>query len=145
MIIQELHTGWKMRKLPAEEWLSAKVPGSVYNDLLLNKKMDDPYWRDNEDKAFALLENDFEYQCTFPVSQKLISQNRVLLRCEGLDTLAELFLNDKPLGKADNMHRIWEFDVTRFLNKEKNDLRVIFRSPVNFVGEIGRASCRERV
>ena len=138
MLVQKLHSNWKMRKLPesTEEkgWLPAKVPGSVYNDLLLNKKMDDPYWRDNEDKAFSLLENDFEYVCEFSVSQKLLGMDGVLLRCEGLDTLAELFLNGAAVGKANNMHRIWEFDVKRQLKRDKNELRIIFRSPVNFVG-----------
>ena len=154
MLIQKLHDNWKMRllpgnsaakgrplakqgqnSLPAGGWLPAKVPGSVYNDLLLNKKMDDPFWRDNEDAAFALLENDFEYTCEFPVSQKLLDMDAVLLRCEGLDTLAEISINGRAVAKADNMHRMWEFDVKEFLKKEKNELRIIFRSPVNFAGE----------
>jgi beta-mannosidase len=107
----------------------------VYNDLLLNKKMEDPYWRDNEDRAFALMEQDYEYETVFKVSAKLLKCDRVVLRCEGLDTLADLFLNGKALGKADNMHRIWEYEVKPNLKGGENTLRVVFRSPVKFVGE----------
>jgi beta-mannosidase len=135
MIVQKLHSNWKMKDVSEKTFLPAKVPGSVYNDLLLNKKTEDPYWRDNEDKAFALLERDYEYETTFKVSAKLRACDRVVLRCEGLDTLAELYLNGQPVGRADNMHRIWEYDIKKNLWKEENTLRILFRSPVKFVGE----------
>ncbi|MDR3166569.1 MAG: glycoside hydrolase family 2 protein [Treponema sp.] len=135
MIVQKLHNNWKMKDVSEKTFLPAKVPGSVYNDLLFNKKMEDPHWRDNEDRAFALLEGDYEYETAFKVSAKLRSCERVLLRCEGLDTLAELYLNGQPVGKADNMHRTWEYDVKKNLRKEQNTLRIVFRSPIKFVGE----------
>ncbi|MDR1352969.1 MAG: glycoside hydrolase family 2 protein [Treponema sp.] len=155
MIIQKLHRNWKMRVIapagtrgntsaPAAAgqknpgWLGAKVPGSVYSDLLANKKMPDPFWRDNEDGALALMENDFEYECSFTVTQALLKADRVVLRCEGLDTLAELYLNGRLAGAADNMHRVWEFDVKDKLKKNKNTLRVLFYSPVKFIREAYR-------
>ncbi|MDR0301161.1 MAG: glycoside hydrolase family 2 protein [Treponema sp.] len=138
MIIQKLHDGWKMRKLKSSAaggYLPAKVPGSVYSDLLQNKQMEDPFWRDNEDKAFALMENDYEYRTEFSVSQSLLNTDRILLRCEGLDTLADIKLNGASVGSADNMHRIWEFDVKKYLKKNKNELTIIFRSPVKFAAD----------
>jgi beta-mannosidase len=107
----------------------------VYNDLLANKKMPDPFWRDNEDGALALMENDFEYECVFTAVRPLFKADRVLLRCRGLDTLAELYLNGSRIGTADNMHRVWEFDVTDKLKKTGNTLRVVFRSPLKFIRE----------
>jgi beta-mannosidase len=124
-----------MRKIPGGPWLPAKVPGSVYNDLLINKKMEDPFYRDNEDKAFALMESDYEYAAVFAVSRKLLAMNRILLRCDGLDTLAEITLNGTAIGKTCNMHRIWEFDVKQYLKKEKNELKIVFRSPVKYAAE----------
>jgi beta-mannosidase len=117
------------------EYLSAKVPGSVYADLLANGKMDDPFWRDNEDAAFVLMENDYEYVSTFTVSDAMLRHDRLLLRCNGLDTLADVYLNDKHVGKAVNMHRIWEFDVKRLLRKDANSLKIVFHSPNKFVRE----------
>jgi beta-mannosidase len=135
MLIQKLHDNWKMKKTTEAEWLPAKVPGSVYNDLLLNKKMEDPFWRDNEDKALPIMENDFEYVCRFTPSTELSECSRVVLRCEGLDTLADLYLNGEILGKADNMHRTWEYEVRDRLKPGENTLRVVFHSPTRFIRE----------
>ncbi|MDR0290107.1 MAG: glycoside hydrolase family 2 protein, partial [Treponema sp.] len=133
MLIQKLHDNWKMRKLNGREWLPAKVPGSVYSDFLLNGQMEDPYWRDNEDKAFALLENDYEYRTEFSVAPKMLAMDRILLRCEGLDTLAKITINNIEIASTNNMHRTWEFDVSGILKKDKNILVIIFNSPINFV------------
>ncbi|MDR0388214.1 MAG: glycoside hydrolase family 2 protein, partial [Treponema sp.] len=126
-----------MRKhTPTEaDWLPAKVPGSVYNDLILNNKMDDPFWRDNENKALALMEDDYEYRCTFTPEKALLESGAVLLRCEGLDTLAEAYVNGVFLGRANNMHRTWEFDVTGIITAGENTLCIIFRSPTRFIRE----------
>ena len=57
---------WKMRIVKndgaSEDFISATVPGSVYSDLLKAGKMEDPYWRDNENEALELMKNDFEYR-----------------------------------------------------------------------------------
>jgi beta-mannosidase len=135
MIVQKLHNNWKMKKVTeaASAFLPAKVPGSVYSDLLANKKMEDPFWRDNEDKSFVLMENDFEYVNSFTAGQRLVNSGNVLLRCDGLDTLADVYLNGALVGKTENMHRIWEFDVKKQLKLDGNTLRIVFHSPNKFV------------
>jgi beta-mannosidase len=133
MIEQALHENWRMRKVSEKDWFPAKVPGSVYSDLLACGKMDDPYWRDNEDKVFALMENDWEYTTNFNVDPKILECARIILRFEGLDTLADVFLNNSLLGKADNMHRIWEFEAAKKIQKGENSLKVVFHSPNKFV------------
>jgi beta-mannosidase len=131
-----------MKKTTDTEYLPARVPGSVYTDLLLNKKMEDPFWRDNEDHALALMENDFEYVSCFTVSAELLGSSRVVLRCEGVDTLADLYLNGEFLGRAENMHRTWEYDVKDRLRVQgqENSLRVVFHSPTRFIREAYRKS-----
>ncbi|MDR1617492.1 MAG: hypothetical protein LBS06_00405 [Treponema sp.] len=132
MIDQLLHDNWKMRRIGEKKYLPAKVPGSVYHDLLVNKKMEDPFWRDNEDRAFALMEHDWEYVCVFRPDPAVLAGSRVLLHCDGLDTLADLYLNGALIGTANNMHRIWEFDVKKMLRGGENSLRIVFHSPVKF-------------
>ena len=53
--ILPLSSGWEMRPVSETAWLPATVPGTVYGDLLANGKMPDPFYRDNEDIAFALM------------------------------------------------------------------------------------------
>ena len=64
MITQTLHQNWTL-DMPGMGKLPAAVPGSVYADLLAAGKLEDPFWRDNEDKALALMENDFLYTESF--------------------------------------------------------------------------------
>ncbi|MDR0759526.1 MAG: glycoside hydrolase family 2 protein [Treponema sp.] len=135
MIVQKLHENWNLRRAGDREDIPAKVPGSVYHDLLLNKKMEDPFWRDNEDGAFALMEHDWEYECVFTPDPAVLAGSRTLLRCDGLDTLADLYLNGVPIGTANNMHRIWEFEVKRALREGENRLRIVFHSPTKFCRE----------
>ena len=56
---------WKMRIAGEDIVYPAFVPGSVYNDLILAGRLEDPYYRDNEDAALALMKNDFIYTGTF--------------------------------------------------------------------------------
>ena len=113
----------------------AQVPGSVYHDLLCAKLIPDPFYRDNETEALKLMEHDFVYTRAFTAEASLLSCDAVLLRCEGLDTLAEIFLNGFSLGCADNMHRIWEFDVKPLLQEGENQITVRFSSPTRYIRE----------
>lgn len=131
MLIKKLHEGWTMVSSYLHEAIPASVPGSVYENLLKAGHMEDPFYRDNEDKALKIMEEDFEYHLTFN-AEEFLSMDKVLLRCEGLDTLAELELNNSKFT-ADNMHRIWEYDITSCLKHEDNKLKIKFKSPTKYI------------
>ena len=111
----------------------ATVPGSVYHDLLTAGRIDDPFWRDNETEALKLMDHAFVYSRIFDVPAAALSCDRVLLRCEGLDTLAEITINGRPAGRADNMHRIWEYDVKDLLRAGENAIEVRFSSHTRYI------------
>ncbi len=149
MIRLELNENWKMRALPEtetsissareEEYIPAVVPGSVYTDLLREGKMEDPFWKDNEDKALRLMDQDYEYVTEFDCPEELLSCKRVLLHFDGVDTIADVYLNGMLLGSPCNMHRIWEYELKGrngdILRKESNELRVVFSSPTKYIAE----------
>ena len=141
MVKQTLHNGWKMREAGASLWYPASVPGSVYADLLAAGAMEDPYWKANEEAALRRMDQDYEYRTTFSVSREMLQQEKVLMRFDGLDTLADIYLNGEILGSANNMHRYWEFDVTRILHEEENELVVLFHSPTRYIKKAYEA-CR---
>ena len=128
-----LNGDWTLQVSDWDHSVRARVPGSVYHDLLTAGEMPDPFWRDNEDRALKLMAHDFCYSRAFEVPEKLLACDRVLLRCEGLDTLAEVSVNGVAVGSADNMHRTWEYDVKRALRPGENTVCVIFRSPTRFI------------
>ena len=135
MITAEIHSGWQMRQAGWEEFLPASVPGSVYHDLMQNGKMDDPFWRDNFPKALKRMDHDYEYKTEFVADKALLKSDAVLLRFEGIDTVADIFLNGEKLGHTENMHRTFEFEVKDLLKEEGNELRVLLHSPTRFIKE----------
>ena len=135
MITAEIHSGWQMRQAGWEEFLPASVPGSVYHDLMQNGKLDDPFWRDNFPKALKRMDHDYEYKTEFAADKALLKSDAVLLRFEGIDTVADVFLNGEKLGHTENMHRTFEFEVKDLLKEEGNELRVLLHSPTRFIKE----------
>ena len=140
MIKQILDKNWRLRR-QGEADQPAVVPGTVYTDLLRNGSMEDPFWKDNEIRALPLMEDDYEYEVSFDPDEELFAQDRILLRFDGVDTIADFYINQEWIGKADNMHRIWEFDVTDALREKGNILRVVLHSPLRFIRE-EFAKCR---
>ncbi|WP_438445311.1 beta-mannosidase [Gorillibacterium sp. sgz5001074] len=132
MIKLDLGGAWSMRRIGDSDWLDAAVPGSVYADLLRAGRMEDPFYRDNEDAALALCDEDYEYIRTFEAEPDMLAADRLLLRCEGLDTLAELYLNGTHVASTDNMHRTYEWEVRHLLQSGSNELRIILRSPTRY-------------
>lgn len=118
-----------------EEEIPAKVPGSVYGTLMEEGRIPDVYYRDNELQATRLMENDFEYSRRFLLGDDQEDADAVLLRFEGIDTLADIYVNGHQVGTAYNMHRTWEFDVSGILRGGENTLRVVLHSPVRYIRE----------
>ncbi len=128
-----LHSGWTVK---GEDWtdaVKASVPGDLYSDLLAACRMEDPYFRDNELAALKLMEKDYEYRTVFAVPDEMLRRQYRKLRFEGLDTLADLYLNGFHLGSVNNMHRIWEFDAGELLHSADNELRIVFHSPTEYI------------
>ncbi|MBK9928067.1 MAG: glycoside hydrolase family 2 protein [Anaerolineales bacterium] len=129
---QSLAGQWTFRQLDTNEWMPATVPGGVHTDLLALGKIPDPFIGDNEKQVQWIANADWEYKTTFKVSSDVLKEEKQFLVCDGLDTLAEVSLNGKLLGKTDNMYRQWTWGVTSAF-KETNELSIIFRGPVAYV------------
>ncbi len=125
---------WKMKIIGEDNYYPACVPGSVYSDLLNAGRLDDPYYRDNEMNALKLMDNDFEYIGTFDTDVKDIEDNdEIVLRFNGIDTIADVYLNGSEILRADNMHRTWDVKVKDLLKENSNELKVIFHSPTRYI------------
>ena len=129
-----LQDGWRFAEAKSSEWTPVSVPGTVLSGLLEAGKMEDPYYRENEYAARELLAKDYVFETDFSVSDELLNRKHCVLVCEGLDTLADVYVNEKLIGKADNMHRTWRFDCKDALQKE-NHLRIYFHSALTYIRE----------
>lgn len=140
---QVLDSGWQVRLAPGQaqarqhpkavQWLPAKVPGAVQSDLIAAGLVPDPFLRDNEAQIQWVGLSDWQYRGEFEADAALLARQHVELVFQGLDTLAEVKLNGKPLLEADNMFRRWSADVKPLLKRGRNQLEITFRSPVEAI------------
>lgn len=128
-----LNGSWKLAVAGTQDWMEATVPGSVMCELLKNGKMEDPYYRDNEKIAQKWMEKDYEYLRDFNVTENLLGHDRIILRCFGLDTIADIFLNGEKIAAVNDMHRTYEFDVKDYLKAGENQIRIRFYSALVYV------------
>lgn len=124
---------WQMKQ--GNDSFPCSVPAGIVSVLMEHGQMENPYWRDNEKKAAEFLEKDYVFACSFLAGEEMLCHDCVVLCCEGLDTLAEVELNGVLLGKTDNMHRSWRFDVGGVMQKGENQLRISFQSASKYVKE----------
>ena len=131
-----LNSGWEFRALNAADhpevsgWHAAQVPGVVQTDLLAAHLIPDPFYGDNESRLQWIGLTDWEYRTTFQVDAATLQHEHVDLVFGGLDTVAEVFLNEQPLLTADNMFRRWRDEARSLIKPGANTLRIVFRSPI---------------
>lgn len=113
----------------------ASVPGCVHTDLLRAGIIADPWYRDQEQAMHWVWQRDWCYRRTFEVDAEFLAAPHVCLHCAGLDTLAEVFINDTSVGRTNNMFHPWEFDVRDQLRLGRNSVVVVFTSPVKYLQE----------
>jgi len=131
-----LDTKWEFRALSGtdradvKDWHPAQVPGVVQTDLLRNGLIPDPFYQDNDTRLQWIGLADWEYRTTIQADAATMSHEHVDLVFEGLDTFAQVFVNDKEILRSDNMFRQWRVPLKGVLKAGPNALRVVFHSPV---------------
>ena len=126
---QYIHDNWSLRDSSIKSVLPAKVPGCLHTDLISAGIVQDIFYRDNNDK-YQWIEN-----CS-PVYETVFDAEiakDVKLKFDGLDTYANVYLNNIHLGETHNMFIPHSFDVSGILKSKDNHLRVEFFSPVKMV------------
>lgn len=124
---------WQFRESGKSDWFPATVPGCVNTDLLENNLIPDPFYRDNEKKLQWIEKKDWEYKTEFSLAPDDLNQKNIDLLFEGLDTFADIYLNDHLILKTNNMFRKWRISCGHFVQPGKNSLRILFRSPIHQV------------
>ncbi|CAL8069239.1 unnamed protein product [Orchesella dallaii] len=111
----------------------AGVPGGIYSDLEESNVLGSAVYHeynDMENKWVGRL--DWTFTRDFVVSPEVNEKSEIVLVCEGLDTVAEVFINDVSVGNSENMFARYVFDVKSAVKEGQNTIRVAFRSPVEY-------------
>jgi len=125
-----LSGAWEFRNRGEGAWRQGTVPGCVHTDLLALGEIPDPFVRDQDLRVGWVAERAWTYRTRFVLPPKLQREERLFLVADGVDTLANVELNGRMLGRVDNQYRRWEWEIGRHLEDEENVLVVHFDSPV---------------
>ncbi|GAA1765073.1 glycoside hydrolase family 2 protein [Agromyces humatus] len=115
---------WELRDLPigtgdpavlsadaGDDWIPAVIPGGVHESLIAAGRLVAPLGGDHLDEARWVEHRDWWYRARF-IAPDAGPEASVVLVAEGLDTVADLWLDGRPLGGHRNQFRPAKFDVT---------------------------------
>lgn len=128
-----LNENWELQANSHNQHLSVSIPASVVHTYLEEGVIEDPFYRDNEEKGLVVAANDYLFLKTFNVEEELLNEEYLALVFHGIDTIADIFLNGEKILSVDNMHRSYEVDVKHLLKQENNQLEVKLYSPLNYI------------
>lgn len=123
---QTVHEGWTF-SYQAKSY-RATVPGCIHTDLLSNNLIQYPFYRTTDSALEWIDKTDWVYENVFDASAELWNKDEKELIFYGLDTYAEVYLNDSLVLVADNMFRTWRVNCKSILRLKGNHLRIKFSS-----------------
>ena len=101
-----LEAKWEFRAISKtdraefQDWHPAQVPGVVQTDLLKDGLIPDPFYQDNDTRLQWIGLTDWEYRTTFQADAATLAHDHVDLVFEGLDTYADVYVNDQVVLHA---------------------------------------------
>lgn len=130
MITTEINTNWVFNEVNGTHTGKAVVPGTIHTDLLTNGFIEDPFYRVNEKQQQWIDKKDWEYNTVFSISKEEIEKDNIVLDFKGLDTYADVYVNDSLVLEANNMFREWEVNIKPLAKLGDNTLKVLLHSPI---------------
>ena len=121
---------WEFKQVGKGEWMSAKVPGTVHQDLIDHDLLPDPFYGLNENKVQWVENEDWAYRTSFNITDNEMNYQGAILNFEGVDTYADIYLNGALIKRTDNMFVGYTIPVKGFLRKGENNLQILFHSPI---------------
>jgi beta-mannosidase len=117
-------------------------PFSILSALVESGEIQHPYYSGIESEARDLLYNDCVVHANFALEKDLLEKKHIYILFEGIDTVSNISLNGRFLGRTENMHRIYTYDVREFLREDENTLDINIFSPIKYVME---RQCKNKV
>jgi beta-mannosidase len=126
--ILSLNGTWQMHQQGSQKIYNSEVPGVVHLDLIDNKVIADPFYATWEEKVQWVSDTGWVYEKYFELDRTFFRNRNIQLVCEGLDTYANVYLNDSLIITADNMFKTWYANIKQILYVGYNKIRIEFPS-----------------
>ena len=117
---------------PTYKNIKATMPGSVLSALLENNLIKDPYYRMNEYETKKISFEDFDFERDFILSKDQLKQDNFLC-FDGIDTIADIYINDKFIFRNNDMHIGQKIMLSKDILKKHNHIKIHFTSPYQYV------------
>ena len=128
--VLKLDSNWTFHKAKKNKTYPAKVPGSIYADLYRNQLIPNPYFGGNEKQLQWIETESWVYECRFSLSNKELQSQNIRLNLDGIDTYANIYLNDSLILKTQSMFLAYHKEIKNLL-KENNILRIEILPPLS--------------
>jgi beta-mannosidase len=109
----------------ADGWIEATVPGDVHVDLIAAGKIPEPLVGLNSIQCEWIEERSWWYKRTFATESEWLAADVVELELNGLDCMADVFLNGSYLGRHPSAFRPFICDVKELLRLEEENVLVV--------------------
>ena len=126
-----VETNWYFSKGGDTSRHPASVPGVIHQDLVKNGWIEHPYTDNNEVVTEWVERENWVYSGYLNVDLEMLENDHLELTFHGLDTYADIYINDTLRLSTDNMFRTWKLDVRPFIKEGGNPIRIAFISPIN--------------
>ncbi|XP_071598688.1 beta-mannosidase isoform X2 [Heliangelus exortis] len=135
--VQSLRGKWRLWNGNGSVVLGGEVPGCVHTALQRQGLIQDPYYRFNDVMYRWISLDNWTYSRTFNTPFDIRKWQKVNLVFEGVDTVAQIRMNNITLGRTDNMFIRYSFDISSLI-REVNVVEVHFLSAISYAAEQSR-------
>ncbi|MBI9055697.1 MAG: glycoside hydrolase family 2 protein [Bacteroidales bacterium] len=125
--IINLNDHWEFSSNAYNQSYPANIPGSIHTDLFQNQLISDPFQGQNENQLQWIDTMEWVYQRVFSKPKNLNPDDQIEIIFKGLDTYADIYLNDSLLLSTNNMFNPWKIKIKAPSLKKKNILKVLFK------------------
>lgn len=117
-----LSNGWSFKQTDDQSkdaWMPvSRIPSAVHQDLIDNKKLEDPFLGFNEIKAEWVGEEKWTYKTSISRPQEAAFDATIVLSFDGLDTFADIKIDGVTVHQSDNMFLPHRIDITNHLDDD---------------------------
>ena len=128
---------WKMT-YDSYKGLDCTAPCSMYSVLLENGLIPDPFYGLNELELTKLSDKGCTFETELMLDEATRKREHIELVFLGLDTICDIYLNDKHLAQVKNMHRRYILDIKEYICVGKNTIRLEFSSPTKYFEKMNK-------
>lgn len=131
----DLKEKWIIKSVSGLETYKTNIPGSLVSALLNAKKIENPYYRDNETNILSYLHQDCIFTKEFNIDKNELGLLNYLV-IKGIDGAAKIYLNDRLIKEVDDVHIHYYIKIDKSLvNDGKNILKIHSQNVRSYLDE----------